>query len=166
MKTLTAAALFTLFFLLSLPAQSQCLGLACDQPTIQTPPYIELSVGQGIHDTHLFYNVTHLSISRVTKGYIVYGLSFGVRPTGHPLRQISTNVLLGYNVAGCIILAATVGATNITTMRANNEAEPVLYTGWHANAGMTVKFISGHTTFGAYGSSTGIGLSLGLIVYN
>jgi len=133
----------------------------CENLTINIPPYIEMSVGQGIFFPNTFKNITKIDINYITKDEIVYGLSFG--KVINKKSDYSINAFLGYNILGCVITGVTYGYTNVTTIKVNKKAEPIIYQGWHSNFGMSAKFISGMTTFGAFGSSSGIGVSIGKI---
>ena len=168
-----------LLFSLSLNVEAQCssykgiMNASCASLDIVTPPALEISVGLGLFDNNLMKNVLKVDVNYITECEIVYGFSMGVipdKPAGSKLfDNANANIFVGYNVAGCVILGPTLGVTNITTARINNDAQPVIYRGLHANVGMSIKFILSYfpfpVTLGAYGSSgTGIGASLGSVI--
>jgi hypothetical protein len=134
----------------------------CSSLTINTPPYLEISVGQGLFKSNTFDNITKVDINKITKDEIIYGASFGKVLNRKSDYSVSAN--LGYNIAGCIMVCATFGYTNTTTARFNRKSDLIVYQGWHKNIGMSAKFISGRVTFGAFGSSSGIGFSIGTII--
>jgi len=139
--------------------------------TVIEQPAFEVSIGQGIFYKHLFENLTKVDVNYITKSGFIYGGSFGV-VTHNPIKpklsdNIATNVFLGYNLANCVMIGATFGMTNVTTMRINDNQQPVIYRGWHPNLGMSIKFISQTSfnpiTFGGFSSSNGSGLTIGMI---
>jgi hypothetical protein len=138
---------------------------ACSSLTIVTPPFVEVNIGQGLFKQNTFDNVTKIGVTYVSAGEVVIGLSGGmILNKKRPLDNMSVDLFLGYNVAGCIMLGPTFGLTNITTVKISNELEPVIYKGWHPNVGMMGKFIMGRISFGAFGSSSGVGMTLGIVL--
>lgn len=131
------------------------------ESSINIPPYFEVSVGQGLFFPNIFKNITKIDINYITKDEIVYGLSFG--KIFNNKKDYSINALLGYNVADCAIIGWTIGITDITTAKINNHSNLVIYQGWHWNTGFSTKFIDGKVVFGVFGSSSGIGLTIGKI---
>lgn len=162
--------------IISININAQCssrLGImneSCASLTIIIPPALEVSIGLGLFDPNLLKNILKVDVCYITKDEIVYGGSIGVIPN-HPkdkklFDNASVNLFIGYNLAGCIIIGPTLGLTNITTARIGRDGI-IIKEGIHANVGMSIKFISTYTsfpiTFGAFGSSSGIGLSIGTI---
>ena len=159
--------LLFLLLILSGGTNAQCLSskngiMGCEQNTTLEAPFLELAISQGIHDTRLFNNVSRIEANYITKYNIAYGASFGVVPNGFNSKHVTTGINIGYYFK-CLLPMINIGATNITTMRINDNLEPVIHKGWHTNISYSLRFISGTVTFGAVGSTTGILLSIGKI---
>jgi len=138
---------------------------ACASLTIVMPPAFDVSI--GISNA----NIVKVDVNYITKNEFVYGGSVGIRPRkvaiGNIPADASINGFFGYNLAGCIIIGCTAGFTHLTKYNVTQDAQIIKTTSIESSIGMSLKFISTYTkipvTFGAYGSSAGIGLTIGTI---
>ena len=138
---------------------------ACKSMTIMTPPAFDVSF--GLSNTHIL----RAEINYITKDEIVFGGSVGLRPDKIRLSNLnqedaSVNASLGYNLAGCIIIGITGGVVHYTKYSAIKDIQ-MKSTDIKTNIGMYLKVISTYTsfpiTFGCYGNSAEIGITIGTI---
>jgi hypothetical protein len=133
--------------------------------TIVSPPAFDVSLGLSNS------NIVKLDINYITKDGIVYGGAIGIRPykiSADIPEDAMASIFLGYNLAGCAIIGATVGVTHVTNFQYRDDNNCIKSrTGAKFSIGMSLKFISTYTkipvTFGGYGSSAGIGITIGTI---
>ena len=158
--------------IISLKCKGQCysrngiMNEACESLTIFDPPAVGIDLG---------YNQLHilkLDVNYLTQDEIVYGISAGIKPYKdmyHSPEDGSINGFLGYNLIGCITLGVTFGYTHYTNYYQNNIDNSIIKSGYFkSNVGMSIKFITNYTSFpltiGGYGSSAGLGVTIGTII--
>lgn len=141
------------------------MNKACTSMRIVTPPAFDVSLGLSNS------NIVKLDINYITKDEIVYGGAIGIRAyktSADIPEDAMANIFLGYNLAECAIIGATVGVTHFTNLQYRDNNNDIKFrTGTKFNIGMSLKFISTYTkipiTFGGYGSNAGIGVTIGTI---
>jgi hypothetical protein len=169
--------LVMLLLMLINTVSAQCLpknGIMGDQcsssGTVSTPAF-DVSIGIGLIDANTMKNIMKVDFNYITKSNFVYGGSIGIRP--HKIENSlgkfndgMVNGFLGYNLCDCAIVGCSFGVTR-TTEYFVFEDEIHSKKGVKSFVGMSIKLISTYTsfpiTFGAYGSSSGIGVTIGTI---
>ena len=155
------------------PVHGQCysnngiMNKACASMDIVPPPAIEISAGYID-----IGKIVKLDVNYISKYEIVYGISGGIRPFKdiyHYPEDGSINGFIGYNLAGCAIIGATLGYTHYSYYYQNNiDLSIVKKSYFKPTMGMSIKLITMYAPFpitvGAYASTSGIGVTLGSVI--